>query len=216
VTSIKIFVEGGGETNADGRGELRVAFDVLIGAQKDAARKKQMKWNTVFCGGRSETADEFAKAVKRKDADFVALVVDAEDEVTSKEPARPTPEERVKHLEARDGWVEQLRGGAPECVHLMTRCMEAWLLADGEKLAEFYGKDFKKAALPKRQGLDEEPKAKLYAALEKATKDTKKGSYGKIKHASEILKRLRPGVVSTRCVSFQQLTQWLDAAIAGA
>lgn len=216
MSSIKIFVEGGGETNADGRGELRVAFDTLIGAQKEAARKKRMKWDTVFCGGRSETADEFAKALKRKDADFVVLIVDAEDEVTSATPSHPTPAERVKHLRTRDGWTEQLKEATPEHVHLMTRCMEAWVFADEEKLEEFYGKDFKKNALPKRKVLDEEPKTSLYAAIEKATKATKKGSYGKVKHASALLKMVRPGKVAERCVSFQQLTQWLDAAIGGA
>lgn len=216
MSSIKIFVEGGGETNADGRGELRVAFDMLIGAQKEAARKKRMKWDTVFCGGRSETANEFAKAVKRKEADFVILVVDAEDEVESATPSHPTPAERVKHLETRDGWNEQLKKVTPEHVHLMTRCMEAWVFADGEKVAEFYGKDFKANSLPKRSVLDGEPKPSLYAAIDKATRDTKKGSYGKIKHASALLKTVRPAKVAERCVSFQQLTQWLDAAIGDA
>lgn len=216
MSSIKIFVEGGGETNADGRGELRVSFDTLIRAQKDAARKKRMKWSTVFCGGRSETADEFAKALKRKDADFIALVVDAEDEVTCVTPSHPTPAERVKHLEKRDGWREQLADATPEHVHLMTRCMEAWVFADGDTVAEFYGKGFKANALPKRSVLDEEPKESLFAAIEKATKDTKKGSYGKVRHASALLKMVRPSEVAARCVSFQQLTQWLDSAIGGA
>lgn len=216
MSSIKIFVEGGGETNADGRGELRVAFDMLIGAQKEAARKKRMKWDTVFCGGRSETVNEFAKAVKRKDADIVVLVVDAEDEVASTTPSHPTPAERVKHLEISDGWTEQLKKTKPEHVHLMTKCMEAWVFADREKVAEFYGKGFKVNALPKRNVLDEEPKPSLYAAIEKATKDTTKGSYGKVKHASALLKTVRPAKVAERCVSFQQLTQWLDVTIGGA
>lgn len=215
MSSIKIFVEGGGATNADGRGELRVAFDTLISAQKEAARKKRMKWNTVFCGGRSETADEFAKAVKRKDADFVVLVVDSEDEVACATPSRPTPAERVQHLVTRDGWTEQLQKATPEHVHLMTRCMEAWVFADGEKVAEFYGKDFKPNALPKRKVLDEEPKPSLEAAIDHATKDTKKGSYGKVKHASSLLKTVRPTKVAERCVSFHEFTQWLDAAIGG-
>jgi hypothetical protein len=216
VSSIMIFVEGGGETNASGRAELRLAFDTLLGAQKESARKRGMRWNTVFCGGRSEAAGAFAKAVKREDADFVVLVVDAEDEVSSATPSHPTPAERVRHLKTRDAWTEQLRNATPEHVHLMTRCIEAWVFADGEKVAEFYGKDFKANALPKRKLLDEEPKTSLYAAIEKATKDTKKGRYGKVKHASALLKMVRTDKLAERCVSFQQLTQWLDAAIGGA
>lgn len=215
MSSIKIFVEGGGETNAHGRSELRVAFDTLIGAQKDAARKKRITWSTVFCGGRSQTADEFANAVKRKDADFVVLVVDAEDRVSSVTPSHPTPAERVAHLVERDHWDEQLKDATPEHVHLMTQCMEAWVIADEEKLEEFYGQGFKRNTLPKRKVLDEEPKLSLYEALKKATKDTKKGAYDKINHASALLKLARPEKIAMRCVSFQQLTQWLDAAIGG-
>jgi hypothetical protein len=64
--------------------------------------------------------------------------------------------------------------------------------------------------------LDDEPKVTVYAALGAATKATQKGSYGKLKHASELLKRLRPAIVATRCSSFQHFTTWLDAAITGA
>ncbi len=216
MSSIKLFVEGGGETNASGQAELRLAFDALISVQKSAARTKKMRWDTVFCGGRTEAAKQFARAVERREAHFVVLVVDAEDEVVSATPSHPTPAERVKHLENRDGWTEQLKNATPEHVHLMTRCMEAWVFADGDKVAEFYGKNFKANALPNRPMLDEEPKSSLYAAIEKATKDTTKGSYGKVKHASALLKMVRPSTIAERCVSFQQLTQWLDAAIGGA
>jgi hypothetical protein len=92
--------------------------------------------------------------------------------------------------------------------------MEAWIVADPDILEEFYGKDFRKKALPKRPRLDEEPKADLYAALDAATRDTKKGCYGKSKHASELLKRLRPTVVAARCESFLRLTQWFDGTLA--
>ena len=65
-----------------------------------------------------------------------------------------------------------------------------------------------------------ENQQKEHRKLAEATKDTKKGCYGKephskIKHAGEILERLCPSEVSKRCVSFRQLTQWLDFAISG-
>ena len=213
--SIKIFVEGGGETNASGQGELRLGFNALFQPQKEAARVKRVKLDFVFHGGRGKAVDEFAWAVKAREATFVVLVVDAEDAVNSLESGRPTPEERVKHLVARDGWTKQLRGAEAGHVHLMTRCMEAWLLADTEVLAEYYGKGFRENALPRRKLLDDVEKPDVYAALEKATKGTTKGSYGKIKHASALLKLVRSNVVADRCVSFQQLTTWLDATIAG-
>jgi hypothetical protein len=53
----------------------------------------------------------------------------------------------------------------------MTRCMEARVFDDGDKVAAFSGKDFKSSALPKRMVLDDEPKESLSAAIYKATKD---------------------------------------------
>jgi hypothetical protein len=139
----------------------------------------------------------------------VVLLVDAEGPV-----AMPTPAGRVDHLAKRDRW--DFTGVTVEHVHLMTQCMEAWVVADAHVLSEYYGQGFNTKALPKRKVLDDEPKASVCAALEAATKNTKKGSYAKIKHASELLQRLRPTVIAARCTSFQQFTQWLDTAIAGA
>lgn len=206
MTSIALYVEGGGDSEA-GKAALRQGFDGLLEAQKKAARARKMNWRTVLCGGRNATFDAFANATKKKTADFVVLIVDAECAVTEN-----TPSGRVAHLKARDRWAFQDVDASR--VHLMTQCMEAWIISDPDKLEEFYGQGFKKNALPKRQVLDEEPKASLYSALDAATKGTKKGSYGKITHASELLKRVRPSEVTTRCASFRQLTQWLEAAIA--
>jgi hypothetical protein len=148
-------------------------------------------------------------ASTKRTSDFVVLVVDAESPV-----ATSTAEGRIAHLEARDYWTFERESVGR--VHLMTECMEAWLVADGEKLAEFYGQGFRARALPRRLTLDEEPKRSLEAALVAATKETRKGLYQKIRHASELLKRVRPDVVTTRCASFRQLLHCLDAAIAGA
>ena len=56
----------------------------------------------------------------------------------------------------------------------MAQCMEAWLVADPEALAEFYDQGFNANALPKRINLEEEPKAQIYVALENATRQTQK------------------------------------------
>ena len=205
--SIAIFVEGGGATHRSGQDRLRQGFDALLGPQKEAARQRRFGWRLGLYGSRGEAFKAFRDATSRKQADLAVLLVDSEGPVRDN-----TPDGRIVHLKARDRWA--LEDVDASRVHLMIQCMEAWLVADPDELEEFYGKGFKKSALPHRQVLDEEPKVSLYASLEAATKGTKKGRYGKISHASEILKRVRPGIVAARCPSFQQLVQWLDATIA--
>lgn len=54
-------------------------------------------------------------------------------------------------------------------------------------------------AVPSRQNLEEEPKQNLFKALERASENTKKGAYQKIRHATELLQRVRPSIVRSRC-----------------
>lgn len=207
MTSIAIYVEGGGDSR-DGKAALRQGFDALLDRQKNAARVRRMGWKLVLCGGRGTTFEAFQHATNDAPADIVALLVDAERPVTN-----AMPDGRVAHLAGHDSW--DLGRVAAERVHLMTQCMEAWIIADAEQLAAYYGKDFRVNALPRRTVLDDEPKDSLYSALRAASKDTQKGAYSKIKHASDLLKRVRPENVAARCTSFQQFTGWLDFAITG-
>ena len=91
----------------------------------------------------------------------------------------------------------------------MVQCMEAWILADPDALDRFYGQKLKKAKLPARTNLEEESKLDIYSKLEAATKDTQKGSYGKIRHASELLGKIDPKKVAARCARFSIFRQWL-------
>ena len=208
MTGIAIYVEGGGDSR-DGKAELRQGFDALLDSQKNAARVRKLGWKLVLCGGRNATFDAFQRATNNARSEIVAMLVDAEQPVVSS-----TPHGRLAHLKARDRW--DLRDVIADHVHVMTQCMEAWIVADPEALAAFYRKGFHPGALPRRAELDDEPKESVYSALHAATKDTQKGSYGKIKHASELLKRLRPAIVATRCASFRTFKEWLDTAIRGA
>ncbi|MEW6218794.1 MAG: DUF4276 family protein [Thermodesulfobacteriota bacterium] len=117
----------------------------------------------------------------------------------------------LRHLAARDGW--DLAGTPVERVHLMVQCMEAWIVADPVALEGFSMQGFRKRVLPARPNLEEEPKADLYDKLDRATKDTRKGSYGKIRHASRLLARIDPSRVIARCPRFATFTRWLDQTI---
>lgn len=204
MTGIAIYIEGGGD-GANSRAQLRQGFDGLLAAQKERARRARVPWKLVLCGGRNETFDRFQHACRVSAGEVIGLLVDAEAPVKL-----ASDEGRVAHLATRDGWSIT---SPAACVHLMTPCMEAWVVADADALARFYGKDFHAGALSNRARLDDEPKASLYRSLEEATRRTTKGSYGKIKHASELLKRIAPAKVAARCESFRHFTAWLDAEL---
>ena len=91
--------------------------------------------------------------------------------------------------------------------------MEAWLVADPEALAEFYDQGFNANALPKRINLEEEPKAQIYVALENATRQTQKGSYGKIKHASALLRRVSQEKAKKRCSHCRRLFETIAGTL---
>jgi len=214
VKAIAIYAEGGGDHPGP---ELRVGFDTLLRAQKEAARARKLRWRMVLCGGRKATCDAFLDAVRTELEVVNVLLVDSEGPVAAETgDERNDAAVRCQHLRTRDGW--NLDGVDAQRIHLMVQCMEAWIVADPEALTSFYGQHFNANALPARQNLEEEPKQDLYDKLDRATGNRRltKGRYGKIRHASELLKRIDPAKVAVRCPRFATFTRWLDATIAGA
>ena len=77
----------------------------------------------------------------------------------------------------------------------MVRLMESWFLADKEKLAGFYGRDFNPKVLPKNKNVEKIPKDDVLTGLKNATRNTSKGEYGKGAHSGEILQKINPDPV---------------------
>jgi hypothetical protein len=69
----------------------------------------------------------------------------------------------------------------------MVQAMEAWFMADIDTLKNFYGQGFKEKAIPKKSNVETIEKDLLEPNLKAATRDTSKGEYQKIKHASKLL-----------------------------
>lgn len=215
---VLIYIEGGGDST-DQKAALRRGFDDLFQAQKDAARARRLGWSIVLCGSRGATFKRFAAAVRDADPETLCvLLVDSEEGLAAEVSGEDqrNADTRVKHLIERDHW--QLMGIDAESVHLMVQCMEAWLVADPEALAAYYGQGFHASCLPARNNLEEEPKLELFKKLSAATKTSTCGEYSssnhaKIKHAARLLELIDPRKVAARCPRFATFTTFLDRKI---
>lgn len=168
---IAIFVEGGGDSKEQ-KAEIRRGLDALLGKIKDKAREKRLGWKLVPCGGRNATKDAFLNEVTRGSKHTLSvLLVDSEE--APPDPGREATAnatQRKEYLIRRDGWTE-LNAIPDEQIHLMVRTMEAWIAADTDALAKFYGKDFHAKKLPNRKNLEQESKPEIASKLAAATRD---------------------------------------------
>ena len=201
---IAIYVEGGGD-NREGKATLRRGMDALLNPLKAAARSKALHWKLVCCGSRNAAFQAFRNATVVDEDAFVVLLVDAEAPVSDK-PSR--------HLASRDSW--EFTFAREDAVHLMVQVMETWIIADADTLTAYYGQGFRSNALPRRQNLEDVSKSDVERALNRATEQTTKGRYQKIKHASDLLRRLDVNSVRQRCRHcerlFNKITEQIEVA----
>lgn len=203
---VVIYLEGGGDIR-ETQAQLRQGMDAFLRSLREMADSRGWRWRLVAFGGREHAFRRWSRAVEREPALLHVLLVDSEEEIT-----RPPCE----HLRRRkgDGWVIDM--ALEPQVHLMAQCMEAWLVADPDGMAGYYGKNFDPGPLPRRTNLEEEPKQSVYDALRRATERTSKGAYGKIKHASALLARVDPNKARDRCPHCERLFGTLAARFEGA
>ena len=197
MNSIAIYMEGGGD-KAYSKAMLRTGMDAFLAEIKNAYRAKGWHWKLVACGSRNEAYQGF----RNGNADILVLLVDSEDPVSS------TP---TDHLKMRDGW--NLNGVNDDYIHLMVQAMEAWIIADQDALATYYGQDFRKNALPRRQNLEKVTKIEIKKALDRATEKTQKGKYHKIQHARYLLQRIDSIIVRKHCPHCKRLFTILPGLI---
>jgi hypothetical protein len=173
--SVRIYVEGGGNTGAL-QSECRRGFHEFFA--KFIPRGKQPK--VIACGSRTEALDDFRKALRQYPGEHIVLLVDAEAPVNSEQTI-------WEHLKHQDGW-DPPKGATDDTTHLMVQCMENWFLADPETVAGYFGQGFQDSALPKNPRIEDISKPDVLRALEAATRKTKtKGKYSKAEHSFRIL-----------------------------
>jgi hypothetical protein len=196
VNEIRLYVEGGGDK--DSKARLREAFSRFLSEPRLRAQTNRIAWRVVMCGPREDTFQAFRRGSRDYPSSHVLLLVDAE---------RPVTDTEREHLSTADGW--DLSFAADDSVHLMTQLMESWFVADPAALARFYGQGFATASIPKRQNVEEIPKADIERALHDATRHTKPGTYHKTRHAPKILESLDPTTIRARAPRCERLLQHL-------
>ena len=202
---VAIYMEGGGD-RADGKNALRQGMDKLLEPVKAVARSNALALETRAVWWSRCCIRAFRNAISAHSDAIVALLVDSEGPVSADTAPRA-------HLAQRDGW--QLAAAQEDTVHLMVQVMETWIVADGNALRAYYGQGFNVNAMPRHRSLEDVPKGDVEEALRRATASTRKGTYHKIRHASEILARVDPDVVGQRCPHFERMCSWLARRLAG-
>jgi hypothetical protein len=188
-----VVIEGGGSTRSE-QVRLREGFAELFKKLPKNRRKPRI----VCAGGRREAFSDFERALKANPSAICLLLVDSEAPV---DPSCASPWDHVASRSG-DGWKRPARA-TDEQLHFMVEAMEAWLLADPEALATYYGSEFKRDKLPKRN-LEHVPKIDLAKALEAATKNAKtKGKYQKA-HGFDLVGRIDPAKVRRACPRFAE------------
>lgn len=204
MAEIRIYCEGGGD-GPNTKDPFREGMRTFLKELYEIARKKRIRFQLIICGGRAMAYDNFTTALQiHKDAINI-LLVDAE------APVSQTP---WLHLKQRDNW--DFLGCKDDQCHLMVQTMEAWLLADPDALATFYGQGFNANALPKNRDVEKIDKPALTKSLSNAIRQTNKPEYHKIQHGAKLLGLISPAKVrqaSKHCdLMFTTITSQMNKA----
>ena len=162
-------------------------MEVFLRGLREQARARGMYWKLVPCGGRDEAFRAWSSP--KPDARFPirVLLVDAE---------TPVSGGFAHHLATGDGWPVSVAD--EDRIHLMVQVMETWIVADPSALACYYGDGFRAQDLPSGKPLEDVLKYDIKHALRRATENTQRGRYQKIRHA-DLLAKLDPDRVRGRC-----------------
>ena len=180
MVSIKLYVEGGGDSKA-----LKMACRRGFRRFLEKAGLTGRLPRIVAAGSRQNAYESF-KTAHDHGTGTVLLLVDAEGPVTEDGPWR--------QLRTRDGW-NRPDGATDEQCHLMVEVMESWFLADREGVEAFYGRGYRSNALPPSRKVEQIPKGDVLDGLVQATRNSTKGRYDKGAHGFRILENLDPAKV---------------------
>ena len=174
---MKLFVEGGGDTNSTRVACVRGFTDLVAKVVKNKPR-------IVACGPRRNAFDKFCAELKR--GGDALLLVDSEELVFPQNDGRPWA-----HLAARKGdeWLKP-DGATDDSVHLMAQCMESWLVVDRAALAAHFGQGFRRTQLRMNPKVEKVGKGDIMSKLKSATKGSSKGEYHKTRDGFALIGKI--------------------------
>ena len=177
--SARIYIEGGGDSKEQ-HTRCREGFRRLLERCGFTGRMPRL----VACGGRSATFDDFKTAHEAAGtSDYVAMLVDSEDNVVD-------TEKPWEHLKYRDRW-DRPQGADDDQVFLMVTCMETWIISDRVALQNHYGANLKQNALLSMSDLESKDRHAIQEALKRATENCS-NAYVKGSRSFEVLGKLNP------------------------
>lgn len=188
MVGMKLYVEGGGDTNSL-RTACRHGFSEFL---KKAGLDGHMP-RIVACGSRKNAYSDFCTALSNGEP--ALLLVDSEDPVAAAQP----PLQPWLHLLNRPGdqWMQPAGANNDHC-HLMVQCMEAWFLADRQTVQTYFGQGFNVSDLPaSANSIEGITKQQIYHSLDNATHNCKtKTPYSKGEHSFKLLALTDPTKVA--------------------
>ncbi len=201
---VKIYIEGGGDQASLHR-DCRRAFTAFL---KNLGFQGRMP-RVIACGSRNNAYKDFCTALisAERSGEKIFLLVDSENEVQNDYQNRPW-----EHLWHRDHW-NQPDAADDEQVHLMIQCMESWFLADPATLQQFFGQGFRKQSLPANPNIETIDKTDVIRGIEDASRNSRKGQYGKGRHSFEILEIIDAGKVIAASPSAMRFKNELDKVL---
>lgn len=201
VKEVRIYVEGGGDQRS-GKAAVREGFSKFLSPLKEMARERHVSWNVIACGSRNDAFNAFGIALGQHGDAFNALLVDSEG---------PVSQSPWAHLQACDNWT--IMDVSDNHCHMMVQAMEAWVVADPDALAHFYGHGFNSNPIPRQEDVEMISKPDLASALRLATQNTQKGEYHKIRHGPKILASVDVARVRNRARHCERMFTILESKL---
>lgn len=205
---VKIYVEGGGDS-ASLKTECREAFSKLI---QNAGFEGRMP-RIVACGGRTQALADFrAAASRKKEGDVIVLLIDSEKVVDPKyEIGNENTWIPWSFLKDTENWDVPDGCDDSQC-HLMTTCMETWIVADIDNITAYFGEDFNCNPLPKEgNDIEKIDHNILLKDFEAATRNcSSKGKYAKGRDSFKLLKASDSKKIRKKCKWGKRFFDYLE------